>query len=148
MLSKNWTKENTEFFSFTSPSVHGSYFKGSSKHSNQYPERHTTIYSCLRIFQTVLNDSLAKQHMAQTAATITPHNASIAWCNEPGTQSYYCFPCRSKDYSSIFSLKSGARAWQYWSKMWKTAHIGRRVRRGKWGKGCKEKEKSKERKEK
>lgn len=72
--------------------------------------------------------------MAQMAANITLHNASRAWCNEPGTQSHYCFPCRGKDYSSIFSLKSGALAWQYLTKMQKTAHVGKRIKRVRWEK--------------
>lgn len=100
-----------------------------------------------RIFQTVLNDSLAKQLMAQMAAHTTLPKASRAWCNEPGTPSHYWFPCRGKDYSSIFSLKSGALAWQYSSKMQKTAHVGRRVRRVRYGTGCEEKGKRKKQKE-
>lgn len=81
--------------------------------------------------------------MAQMAANITLHNASRVWCNGPGTQSHYCFPCRGKDYSSIFGLYNGVPAWQYLPKMLKTANVGRRVRGVRWGKGCEEKGKSK-----
>lgn len=81
--------------------------------------------------------------MAQMAANITLHNASRVWCNGPGAQSHYCFPCGGKDYLSIISLKSGALVGHYLSKMLKTAYVGRRVRGVRWGKRCKENGKSK-----
>ena len=65
---------------------------------------------------------------AQMAANTTLHNASRAWCDGPGTQSHYCFPCRGKDLSSIFSLKSWTSTKQSLSTMLKTVHAGRRVR--------------------